>query len=97
MSKTDYIAILQSCNETLRRNFGIKSLCLFGSIARNEHKAESDVDVCVDTETPNPFILMDMKEYLEQLFGCPVDIVRNHKNINPFLKKRIENEGIVIF
>ena len=97
MSKTDYITILQSCSETLRRDFGIKSLCLFGSIARNENKAASDVDVCVDTETPNPFILMDMKEYLEQLFGCPVDIVRNHKNINPFLKKRIENEGIFIF
>jgi hypothetical protein len=70
---------------------------LFGSMAREEQDGNSDVDVFVETQTPNPFLLMDAKEYLETTTGRSVDIVRNHRNLNPRLKKRIERDGIVIF
>ena len=66
MSRSDYICILQSCSNKLKTEYGIKSLRLFGSIARGEDHEGSDVDVFVDTETPNPFLLMDAKDYLEQ-------------------------------
>jgi predicted nucleotidyltransferase len=51
----------------------------------------------VDTETPNPFLLMDAKEFLEETTGSSVDIVRNHQNLNPRLRKRILKDGIFIF
>lgn len=97
MSKTDYIDILQGCSSTLQRDYGIKSLRLFGSVARGENHENSDVDVFVDTETPNPFLLMDAKDFLEQLVGRSVDIIRNHKNLNPRLHSRIERDGVTIF
>ena len=97
MSRRDYIEILKQCSSTLRENYGITSLSLFGSIARDEQHKDSDVDVFVDTETPNPFLLMDAKEFLESSIGRKVDIVRNHRNLNPRLKRRIERDVVTIF
>ena len=61
-----------------------------------EHVQSSDVDSCIETETPNPFIIMDIKEFQENLFECSVDIVRYRQNMNPFLKQQIENEEIYV-
>jgi len=97
MSKTECIDILQGCSSTLRNDYGITSLQLFGSVARGEDHEGSDVDVFVETETPNPFLLMDAKDYLEWLVGRSVDIIRNHKNLNPRLRSRIERDGIAVF
>jgi hypothetical protein len=60
-------------------------------------KDSSDVDVFVETLTPNPFILMDAKDFLERQFGRSVDMIRNHKNLNPRLLRRIERDGVTIF
>ena len=83
--------------DILRGKYGITSLSLFGSTARGEQTANSDIDLFVDTETPNPFLLMDAKEFLEQKTGSSVDIVRNHQNLNPRLRRRILKDGIFIF
>ena len=97
MSRKECIDILKTCSETLRRKYGITSLRLFGSTARDEQKEGSDVDVFVETLTPNPFLLMEAKEYLEKSTGRSVDVIRNHCNLNPRLKKRIERDGVTIF
>ena len=92
---------LQSCIKTIRENnskivsdFGIRTLCIFGSVSRNEQTEKSDLDVCVETQTPNPFLLAALKDYLEGIFKCSVDVVRMHKNMNPLLKSRIERDGV---
>lgn len=95
-TKNEYIQLLHSSDKLLTQQFGVRSLRLFGSVARDEHTSASDVDICVETETPNPFLIMDLKEYLENLFGCSVDIVRFRENMNPYLKERIEKEGIYV-
>ena len=97
MGKSDYIDILRACSTELKNDYGIKSLRIFGSVARGEDHEGSDVDVFVDTETPNPFILMDAKEFMEQRVGRQVDIIRNHKNLNPRLRSRIERDGVFVF
>ena len=97
MSRKECIDILKTCSDTLRRKYGISSLRLFGSTARDEQKDGSDVDVFVETLTPNPFLLMEAKEYLEKSTGRSVDVIRNHCNLNPRLKKRIERDGVTIF
>ena len=81
----------------LEKEYGITSLRLFGSIARGEQRESSDVDVFVDTQSPNPFILMEAKDYLTKVMKRPVDIIRNHKNLNPRLMRRIERDGITVF
>lgn len=76
--------------------YGIVSLGVFGSLARNEAKEGSDVDVVVETTTADPFQLIHLKEQLETLLNTPVDIVRKRQNMNPFLKKRIERDAVYV-
>lgn len=88
--------LLRLSRGLLMRRYGVKSLRLYGSVARDEHTSTSDIDICVETETPNPFLIMDMKEYLEDLLDCNVDIIRYRQRMNPYLKQRIDNEGIYV-
>ena len=68
---------------------GVKSLALFGSIARNEATSTSDVDILVEFEGRATFDrYMDTKFYLEELLGCKVDLV-TPKAIKPRLKPYI--------
>ena len=97
MTRRECINILSACKNTLQDKYGILSLRLFGSTAREEQNSNSDVDVFVETTTPNPFLLMEARDFLEETTGRPVDIIRNHRHLNPRLKKRIERDGITIF
>lgn len=90
-----YILQLTYHAEELKKNFGVKTLRLFGSVARNEQKEGSDVDVCVDMES-KAYLVAKLRRYLEELLLCPVDIVRLHDHINPFLLKEIEKDSIQI-
>ncbi len=55
---------------------GLKSLAVFGSVARDEAQASSDIDLLVELEPPYTFDrYIRAKFYLEDLLGCPVDLV----------------------
>ena len=95
-SRNEYIEHLRDCGGELRKRFGVRSLLLFGSVARNEHNDTSDIDVCVEMD-PNLFLMMDLKEYLESSLGCNVDVVRENRNMNPYLRKWINRDGIKVF
>ena len=69
---------------------------IFGSVARGEQTEDSDVDVCLETSNPNIFALVHIKEDLQNLFGCPVDIVRMREKMDALLRNRIEKEGIYV-
>lgn len=97
MGKEECIQFLKKYMKKLQSEYGITSLSLFGSTVRGSQKPNSDIDLFVDTETPNPFLLMEAKEFLEKESGSSVDIVRNHQNLNPKLRKRILEDGIPIF
>ena len=94
-TREEYIALITSHAEELQNTFGITSLRLFGSVARNEHHDGSDVDIYV--EMPPKFsLVVRLKAYLEALLGSPVDIIRKHQHLNPFLLKEIERDGIEV-
>ena len=94
-TREEYIALITSHAEELQNTFGITSLRLFGSAARNQHHDGSDVDIYV--EMPPKFsLVVRLKSYLEDLLGCPVDIIRKHQHLNPFLLKEIERDGIEV-
>ena len=94
-TREEYISLIQTHADELRSMFGIKSLRLFGSVSRGEHRAGSDVDVCVDME-PKAYLVARLKRFLENLLQCPVDVVRLHRHINPFLLEEIENDSIYV-
>ncbi len=70
---------------------GVRSLSLFGSVARDEAGAESDVDVLVEFSEPETFATyMDAKLYLEDLFGRRVDLVTEsglRERIRPYVER----------
>lgn len=92
----EYINIINAHSDELKSKFGVKSLRLFGSTARNQHNEKSDVDVFVDMP-PKIFKIVGLGIYLEDLLGCHVDVVRNHSNMNVFLRKEIERDGLIVF
>ena len=59
-------------------HFGVGSIALFGSVARDDSGAGSDVDILVDYRAdarPDLFEFIDLKEHLEELVGRRVDWV----------------------
>ena len=79
----------------MQSGFGIRSLCLFGSVSRGEQQEGSDIDVCVEME-PRIYMIVRLKRYLEQILDCSVDVVRLHSHINPYLLQQIKQDGIYV-
>ena len=92
----EYIDIIRSHSTQLRQQFGITSMRLFGSVARNEHHEGSDVDLYA-TMPPKFFNYIQASQFLEDLLGCPVDLICDHKNLRPFFIEQIKRDGIDIF
>jgi predicted nucleotidyltransferase len=62
-------------NREAIRALGVRRLALFGSFARNEATRDSDLDFVVEFERKSFDAYMDLKAFLENLFGCRVDLV----------------------
>ena len=94
MLRDDVCRILRQSQEELRTTYGVRSLRVFGSVARNEAAAGSDVDLLVDfAQSPGFDGYMDLKFRLEELLGCRVDLVMR-KALKPYAVPTIEREGI---
>ena len=80
-------------NRSAIRAAGARRLALFGSAARGEARQESDVDFVVEMEHKTFDSYMDLKELLEELLGCRVDLVMMDA-IKPRLRASIEREMV---
>lgn len=88
------LQILKQKKAELSTKFGVNSLLLFGSVARNEATSASDVDLLVEFNRPvGYFGLFALQDYLEKLLGCPVDI-GTPDSLKPYIKERIMGELI---
>ena len=95
-SSQEYIDIIRKHSPELKKQFGITSMRMFGSVARNEHHEGSDIDLFV-TMPPKFFNYILAVQYLEDLLGCPIDMVQDHRNLRPFFREQIERDGINIY
>lgn len=74
LKREDVIELLNTYKPSLK-NFKVKSLLIFGSVARDEAYAESDVDLLVEFEqTVGLFTFVRLQRYLEEILGCKVDL-----------------------
>ena len=74
----------------------IKTIGLFGSVAGDSHRMRSDVDIFVDLDPPRMFDLIGIKQELEKVLLCKVDVVLLRKRMNPVLRDQIERHGIYV-
>lgn len=95
-STSEYINLLRDYMAKNASKYSITRIGIFGSVARGEQTEGSDVDVYLETSKPSMFALVHIKEDLQALFGCNVDIVRLRERMDTLLKSRIEKEGIYV-
>ena len=72
-------------------HLGVQSLAVFGSVARGEATGGSDIDFLVEfTGSATLARYMELKLLLEELFGCPIDLVTRkslRSRLQPFVEK----------
>jgi hypothetical protein len=94
MNKQQAIQTLSNSKALLSQRFGVSRLALFGSTARDTATEHSDVDILVSFDgiaTSQRYF--GVQFYLEDLFGCPVDLV-TEKALRPELRAFVEQEAI---
>lgn len=93
MLRDEVLTILRQ-NRGEIQGFGVKSLAIFGSVAREEASSESDVDLLVEFTGEITFDrYMDLKFYLEDRLGVKVDLV-TRKMLRDPIRQTVEKEAI---
>jgi len=98
MTRDEAIAVLQANQATLRER-GVLHAALFGSLARDEAGAQSDVDVLVDIDPTRKFSLFDLAglhHLLGDLFAAKVDVVERG-GLKPAMRGRVEKDALAAF
>ena len=94
MKQDSVLQLLKQKNAEMERKFGVKSLLLFGSVARDEASPTSDVDLLVEFNRPvGYFGLFALQDYLEKLLGCSVDL-GTPDSLKPYVRERVMGELI---
>ncbi len=94
MKRDEVLEILSHYRATLK-GFGVKSLAIFGSVARNEAGPDSDVDILVEFDQPvGLFELAELKEYLESVLGKRVDLATPGA-LRPHMREQIMREAVL--
>jgi predicted nucleotidyltransferase len=91
--------------ETLRRSEqdlrarGVRRAAVFGSVARGDNDADSDVDILVEIDPEAHLTVYDyagLKEYIASLFDGPVDVV-NRDSLKPYVRPAATADAIYAF
>jgi predicted nucleotidyltransferase len=94
MKRSEAIRLLREQRQELVGRFGIASLSLFGSVARDEARANSDVDLLVEFKQPvGLFTFIELQQYLETLLGCKVDL-GSMRSLKPYLRAQVLQEVV---
>ena len=93
MRRVEALRLLEAHRNDLRR-FGVKSLRLFGSVARDEAAEDSDVDILVSFERPPGFSgFMKLRIFLEDLLGAKVDLITEN-GLKDRVRPSVERDAI---
>lgn len=94
MNRQRALELLSRSKPELQARFGVSTLALFGSTARDRAESSSDIDVLVSFDGPaTSRRYFGVQFYLEDLLGCPVDLV-TEKALRPELRPFIERERV---
>jgi predicted nucleotidyltransferase len=95
---SDVLSTLHTHESDLRQR-GVCHAAVFGSVARGEARADSDIDVLVDLDPKVPLGLFEyarLKLDIAELFGGSADVV-NRKALKPLLRDAILCDAVNAF
>ena len=91
MQREEALRILKKHRSELHESFGVISLRIFGSVARDDASSGSDVDILVDFDaTPSLFGFLRLRGFLEDLLGTKVDLVTEtglKERVRPYVEQ----------
>ena len=94
MTRDDVLTVPRDHKATLARRFAVAELVLFGSFARDDANANSDVDLLVRFDGPTDWRrYFGAQFYLEDVLGRPVDLATD-KTLRAELRPRVEQDAV---
>ena len=91
--KADILRVIRERQSELADRFSVRRIGVFGSFARGNASAESDVDILVELAEPTFDHYMDLKFYLEEVLNRSVDLVMAD-TVKPRLRPIIGKEVV---
>jgi predicted nucleotidyltransferase len=98
IDRADILDYLKQHKAELLTQYKLSKIGIFGSFARAEQTADSDIDLIVEFQdgTENLFQLKQgLKKLMEQRFGREVDICRE-KYVKAYFKRGILGEAVFV-
>jgi predicted nucleotidyltransferase len=96
LSQNEILSALYSYKNKYQHQYGIETIGIFGSYAKNTATEKSDIDVFIKLKHSNLFLLSRIRIELEELFGRHTDLIQLRDKMNLYLKKHIEEEAISV-
>ena len=90
---SEIIAFLRDTSELLRTDYSVVRIGLFGSVARGQADPDSDIDILVELAEPTFDHYMDLKFFLEDHLGRPVDLVLS-ESLKPRIAPLVQREVV---
>jgi hypothetical protein len=85
----------------LCKEFGIKRVEIFGSLARNDQTDDPDIDLIIEFEEPKEENIskryFGFLQELENRLNRKVDLLTPRSIKNPYLKKTIDRDKITLY
>ncbi len=94
-TKAEILQILRATKPELTARYNVKTIGIFGSVARDETHGQSDIDVLVEFEPPiGLFKFLELEELLSERLGGKVDLV-SKKALKPEIGRAVLAEAVL--
>lgn len=95
-TRQDILSSLKKLKGEAEREYSVKSLGIFGSVAREEQTEKSDIDLLVEFSKPVGFVtFMRLEQFLSDRLGKPVDLVTSDA-LKPLIRQDVLAEVIYV-
>ena len=95
-SRQDILASLKNLKKEVAKEYSVKTIGVFGSVARDEQTGQSDIDLLVEFSKPVGFVtFMRLENFLSERLGKQVDLVTSD-SLKPVIRQDVLSEVIYV-
>ena len=95
-SRQDILASLEKLKREVAKEYYVKTIGVFGTVARDEQTGQSDIDLLVEFSKPVGFVtFMRLENFLSERLGKQVDLV-TPDSLKPVIRQDVLSEVIYV-
>jgi len=95
-NRQDILASLKKLKREVAQEYSVKSIGVFGSVARDEQTGQSDIDLLVEFSKPVGFVtFIRLENFLSEQLGKQVDLV-TPDSLKPVIRQDVLSEVIYV-